>query len=130
MLPKIIFLALSSLININNSFQGQWVWVENSSSKSFNLELTVIETNITGQHCVIAMNGNRIDCIDSTIDDSVSINGVTSGNKATITFKSSYSNEIGEAELTLLSNGDLKWFITKEPTEQVYFPKNAIMKKK
>lgn len=128
----IIIISFLGLINSNtfdinnNSFEGKWKWNKNNDYSTFDLELKIINNEIKGEHCIVSMNGRRIDCTDQ---DKYSIKGTLNGNIANITYTSYYSNTSGKATLELLNDGTLKWKITKEARGQTFFPIKAILVK-
>ncbi len=122
----ILFLILNILtcflkVNAQNDFTGNW----NSSSSDFTLSIKQIKNKITGSHCSILQNGNRIDCAT----DERTIRGTIHGDSILVVFKSTYSMKSGTAVIKRINDAQIKWEITKKPVGEFYIPTTAILKK-
>ena len=106
---------------------GNWEWEKNEPLSTFNLELYQLQNRVSGQHCISALSGRKSDCI---IDEGeVSIVGTVSGNILTTTFKGSFSDAEGLAEIKYINMTQIEWRVIKEISGENYFPKTAILKR-
>jgi hypothetical protein len=111
----------SSNVNLTGKWSYEW------STGDFDLTLKQKGSTISGYHCGVMYNGNRIDCFDDTTD--VSIKGRVKDNVAFVTFHSFYSDSIGEAKIILLSPLRIEWVITKAPGGDYFVPNKAFLKR-
>lgn len=110
----------------STDFGGKWTSVD---EKIF-LDLDLFQTGeeIEGYHCSVTKHAQRIDCRLESDDLGFSIEGSVKGNKADVTFFSTYCNEYGKAKI--VKCGDyLYWEVTEFPEGEFYLPLNAILKR-
>jgi hypothetical protein len=119
----LLFLIFSfAICSAQQDFRGTWQWKSNSSV--FTLKLTQKQDSLSGQHCCVAQNGNKIDC---SIKNEITIHGFVKNDSAFITFKSTYCRKTGKAILNKTTPGEIQWRITKEPKGEYYLPKAVLM---
>jgi hypothetical protein len=107
-------------------FEGKWVSVDENIS----LDLDLFQTGeeIEGYHCSVTKHAQRIDCRLESDYMGFSIEGVVNGNKADVTFFSTYCNEYGKAKI--VKCGDyLCWEVTEFPDGEFWLPLTAILKR-
>jgi hypothetical protein len=121
----------TSLTNPNPSSQatltGTWYW--KSTNTDSNTEFYLVQTGneVTGKHCSSFMNGSKLDCADSSGEDSITLNLVAE-NVYEGTIKSGYSEAIINVRLTLNPNDDTVYIKQlSQPSEEYYLPNNVFM---
>ena len=75
---------------------GNWSWATKNST--FDLTLNQSNNCVTGNYCAVANNGNKIDCYVNK-NDSCSLYGCLSNNKANLVFTSCYVGAKGLANI-------------------------------
>jgi hypothetical protein len=109
-------------------FDGKWEQYTVASSGTFSMSLTQTRSGIIGQYCVIAKNGNKIDC-DPV--NNPNITGVVNGHSgiANLTFSSFFGAASGKATIARRNN-QLIWHVVELPQGgNSYAPLNAILHK-
>ncbi len=99
------------------SLDGHWV----DSATGFTLDLYQDWKQIYGQHEVVAQNGNKIDSLEA------SINGWLTGKVVSVQFKSSFTDQPGNAEITYIDVNTIQWKITATPAGEFYLPPEAML---
>ena len=99
------------------SLDGQW----EDTAANFTLNLYQDWKNITGSHIVVAQEGKKIDSLD------ISINGSLKGKVAEIQFQSSFTGDIGTAQITYLDVNTIQWKIITPPAGEYYLPAEATL---
>ena len=117
-------LCVSAYAQEPANFRGVWD-MEETGGLSFGLELSQDGNELSGHHCGITDNADRVDC-SLAGEDAPSITGSIQGNVAKVRFTSAYSGQIGMAKLTL-SNDSLLWEITAYPNGEYYLPDQAVL---
>lgn len=102
------------------SLDGHW----QDSSTGFSLDLTQEWKIINGKHEVVAQDGNKIDSLDQ------SITGTTNSSGAVVTFQSSFTDQSGTAEITVVDANTIQWKITQAPEGEYYLPAEATLVRK
>lgn len=102
------------------SLDGHW----EDAAASFSLDLYQDWKNIYGHHSAVAQNGNKVDSLD------VSINGMLKGKVATVQFQSSFTSDIGTAEITYIDVNTIQWKIIDPPDGEYYLPAEATLTRK
>ncbi len=102
------------------SLDGHW----EDAVTGFSLDLTQEWKNISGGHTMVAQNGAKIDSLED------SIQGKINGKVADVTFKSSFSNSTGEAEITSVDANTITWKILTPPDGEYYLPAEATLTRK
>ena len=132
----IIVLSLMCITGIyaQQNFSGYWMRITDTSQ--FNIDVTQIGDSIKGGICAVIHNGDFIDCYMNEITDEdildgmspYSIKGTVSGNIAIVDFFSSYAWGWGKATITKISDTQIKWEITVEPSEGTCFiPSESVL---
>jgi hypothetical protein len=123
----IFLLLLSSPSYADDGFGGKW----SSVSDTISLDLTLSQNgdSITGYHCSVTANANRIDCSTDGNVFGITLRGTIKGNSINVTFMSTYSMKTGEAVITKKGKY-LIWKITKAPDGEFYIPMEATLIKK
>lgn len=106
---------------------GTWYW--KSTNTDSNTEFYLVQTGneVTGKHCSSFMNGSKLDCADSSGEDSITLNLVAE-NVYEGTIKSGYSEAIINVRLTLNPNDDTVYIKQlSQPSEEYYLPNNVFM---
>lgn len=103
MIKLIILLVVCSSAMVNTcaqqNFTGVWRWT--STNATFDLTISQMSNIITGNHCAVFNNGDKIDCAESDI---TSLNGFIQGDSIVLTFKSAFSLENGNAFVKKINN--------------------------
>ncbi len=102
------------------SLDGHW----QDSTTGFSLDLAQEWKIITGKHEVVAQSGNKIDSLDQ------SITGTTNASGAVVTFQSSFTDQSGTAEITVVDTNTIQWKITQAPEGEYYLPAGATLVRK
>jgi hypothetical protein len=121
----IVFLSALVPFQVAN-LQGSWKSTTDNSE--FILYLDQPSNNLTGSHCSVQQNGNRIDC---RLDDTdLSISGrVNDATTVTVTFKSFSGGATGKATIKKVTPTTIEWTIIKKPQGEFYIPMNAVLTK-
>ena len=129
----LLFFLLNLFLHVNaypNSdftyFQSKWTSVDDDIS----LDLDLFQTGdeLTGYHCSVTKNAQRIDCALESDDMGYSIEGFIKGNQADITFLSTYCMKYGKAKIVM--HGDyLYWKVTEFPDGEFWLPLSALLKR-
>jgi hypothetical protein len=106
------------------NFNGTWNW--SSTTANFTVVISQVNNTVTGNHCSVSSNGERIDCAESTES---SINGTVQGNSLIVTFTSSFSLEKGIAIIRWIDNSSIEWEITQKPKGDYFIPNKVILTK-
>ena len=120
-----VFLMWSFLASGQSNFNGEW----NLSTKSSDFSLTLNQTNsksITGQHCSVMYNGDRIDC---ATDGEKTISGTIQGDSIIVTFMSEYSMTKGKAVIKKVNDKQISWRVIQSPKGIYYIPDEVILTK-
>ncbi|KOF03865.1 hypothetical protein OB69_04750 [Roseivirga seohaensis subsp. aquiponti] len=115
---------------VQNNYSGQWEWIKNDDTSTFNLELNELNTFVTGTHCISALNGNKSDCVGIIDEDEISIKGSITNNVLKVTFKGSFADGEGQAEIRFISADKIEWKVTKKIAGENYFPQQATLVKR
>ena len=99
------------------SLDGHW---ENADT-GFSLDLYQDWKTIYGTHAVVAQGGNKIDSLE------LSINGNLQGQVATVQFQSSFTDQLGTAQITCVDVNTILWKIIDPPTGEFYLPAEAVL---
>ncbi len=118
--PGLFLFATTSVSN----FAGTWSY--STATTEFQLVLSQNKDNVTGGHCSVQRNGNRIDCgVDNTEQ---SISGIAnSSDSVVVNFKSFTSGSKGRAVIKKISPTTIDWKITQKPEGIFYVPVHAVM---
>lgn len=103
-------------------FSGVWHW--SASGATFTLNLIQKNDSLSGYHCAVAQNGNRIDCQPN---HETTIQGMILRDSAIVTFKSLYSRKYGTAIIRKTESGSLFWKISIPPSDQYFLPDSVIL---
>lgn len=120
-----LVITTSVKTNAQQNFAGNWHW--ETENATFDLKITQSNNMITGVHCAVLNNGDKIDCSEAS---TVSFNGVVQGDSIIVTFKSAYSFENGNAVIKKINWETIEWKITKFPSGEFYIPKVALLEKR
>jgi hypothetical protein len=101
-------------------FTGHWEGL----ASAFSLDLIQNGEKLQGRHSAIAQQGAKIDSLEN------SIGGTIQGNKAVIHFQSSFTSNIGIAEITFVDANTIFWKVTSAPDGENYFPQETTLAKK
>lgn len=99
------------------SLDGHW----EDAANNFSLDLYQEWKHIYGHHTVVAQDGNKIDTLD------VSIDGNLQGEVATVQFQSSFTQDVGVAEITYIDVNTIHWKIITPPEGEYYLPAEATL---
>jgi hypothetical protein len=102
------------------SLDGHW----EDTSTGLSLDLYQDWKNIYGHHLIVAQDGAKIDTLD------VSIDGSLQGQAAIVEFKSSFTNDTGEAQITYIDVNTITWKIITPPEGEYYLPAEATLTRK
>jgi len=132
-LMSFLFIIIITLLQNNlystsyrTDFNGKWTSVDDDIS----LDLDLFQTGdeLTGYHCSVTKNAQRIDCALESDSMGFSIEGLVKGNAAEVTFFSTYCNEYGKARI--VKCGDyLFWEVTEFPNGEFCIPLTAILER-
>ncbi|MFT7380209.1 MAG: hypothetical protein ACI9Z3_000082 [Roseivirga sp.] len=111
------------------SFEGEWEWEKNDDQGTFNLSLNQNLNEVAGQHSISAQSGRKSDCAGIFDENEVSVKGKAFGNLLTVTFKGSFSDAEGLAEIKYINTTQIEWKVIKEISGENYFPKKAVLKR-
>ena len=131
----VMALLISYVIGIYAQQDFSDYWTRNTESSSFTLNITQIGDSIKGSICAVIHNGDFIDCAAGEEDEGfISVKGTVSGNIATVDFFSSYASgwgintAWGKATITKISDTQIKWEITVEPSGGTCFiPSESVL---
>ncbi len=127
-LSSVFIICIFSFLYFETTdFSGNWHF--EGVQTDFSLSLTQQSTAITGRHCSILYSGTKIDC---SVDDSdpATITGTASeADSVNLIFKTTVSDNPGQATIKRISATQIKWTITKEPEGEFFIPSNAILTK-
>lgn len=99
------------------SLDGHW----EDATTNFGLDLYQEWKSIYGRHTVVAQGGNKIDALER------SLNGMLQGKVATVQFQSSFTTDIGTAQITYLDANTIQWKIIDPPDGEYYLPMEATL---
>jgi len=102
------------------SLDGHW----EDPTTGFTLDLYQDWKTIYGMHTMMADGGNKTDSLDT------SINGKLHGNVADVQFQSSFTSDVGTAQLTYLDVSTMEWKIIDPPDGEYYLPAEATLIRK
>ncbi len=102
------------------SLDGRW----EDAATGFGLDLRQEWKAISGGHTMVAQGGNKIDALER------SLNGLLQGKEVTVQFQSSFTTDIGAAQITYLDASTLQWKITDPPDGEYYLPLEATLTRK
>lgn len=102
------------------SLDGHWEDV----ATGFSLDLYQDWKNIYGRHLIVAQGGDKIDALDA------SINGSLQGQTANVQFKSSFTDDVGTAQITYVDVNTIVWKIVAPPDGEYYLPAEATLTRK
>lgn len=108
------------------NFSGKWH--AETSSMSFDLSIYQKENVLSGSHCSVMNNGDKIDCVITESD--LSLSGIV-GDSLTllVTFKSQASLKTGTAKISKLDDTTIRWRIINKPNGVFYIPEEITLKK-
>ena len=125
LLTIVFFMAIAITTQAATNITGTWRWSNSDTSSVFTLILNQNVDSINGYHSIVAHNGLKID----DEQDIYSIKGVRNGDVFNVTFKSSFTDNLGNATIIVIGNKSIQWTITKVPDGECYFPANVILTK-
>lgn len=102
------------------SLAGHW----EDAATNFNLDLNQEWKIVYGRHTMVAQGGNKIDALET------SLNGMLQGKVATVQFQSSFTTDIGTAQITYLDANTIQWKIIDPPEGEFYLPLEATLTRK
>jgi hypothetical protein len=102
------------------SLDGHW----EDAASGFSLDLNQDWKNIYGHHTAVVQGGNKIDSLDA------SINGSIQGEGAVVQFQSSFTDSLGEAQITVIDPNTMSWKIITPPDGEYYLPAEATLVRK
>jgi len=105
----------------NVNMAGQW----EDTQSGFILDLVQTAADIVGRHVVVAQQGNKIDALDGN-----TIHGTLQGNVATVQFQSSFTQDVGTAQITYVDSDTITWKIIIAPGGEYYLPAEATLVRK
>ncbi len=73
---------------------------------------------------MVAQGGNKIDALET------SLNGTLQGQVAMVEFQSSFTTDIGTAQITYLDANTIQWKIIDPPEGEYYLPMEATLTRK
>lgn len=111
-------------------YAGIWELVKEDSTSTFNLELKQLNLSVTGTHCISTLNGNKSDCVGIIDEDEISIKGSITNSVLKVTFKGSFADGEGQAEIRFISADKIEWKVTKKIAGENYFPQQATLVKR
>lgn len=121
----IILVAFASNEVIPN-FSGKWH--AEASSISFDLSIYQKGNSLSGFHCSVMNNGDKIDCVFDETD--LSLSGIV-GDSLTVlvTFKSQASLKTGTAKISKLNDTTIRWRIIRKPNGLFHIPEEITLKR-
>ncbi len=102
------------------SLDGHW----EDAADNFSLDLNQEWKHIYGHHTVVAQGGNKIDALD------VSIDGMLQDRVVTVQFQSSFTQDVGTAQITYIDVHTITWKIIDPPEGEYYLPAEATLTRK
>ena len=105
--------------------ESSWRWESPSGKNTFSLDLLTDGTTITGTHCGVFNNGEKIDCANDNDTNTVQLNEVST-NVFEGTIKSTYSETFIPVRLTF-SNNTVNLTITSPSNEDYFIPNNITL---
>ncbi len=99
------------------SLDGHW----EDAAQNFSLDLYQDWKNIWGKHIVVAQGGAKIDTRD------ISISGLLQGQVVNLQFKSGFSENVGQAQITYIDVNTIQWKIITPPEGEYYLPAEATL---
>lgn len=107
---------------------GSWSWNSDDGEANYNLELKKENNKVTGTHCGIFHNGNRIDCTEGTESElSVKVIKITE-DVFEGSIKSGYSQTTGKIRLEYNpEEKSLRFQLIEEPSGIFYLPKEVVL---
>jgi hypothetical protein len=128
---KAFILLLVTLLSIEAKAQNQLLtgsWTASGPDWVFDLTIIHEGTKVSGNHCSVTRNGNRIDC--SNDDADMSFTGTSNTTPVvTVTFKSHYSASQGKATIKRINDSTIEWRIIQEPKGEYHLPAFATLSK-
>jgi len=109
--------ATTPTITATIDFTGYW----EDAASAFSLDLTQNGEHLQGSHVVVAQQGNKIDSLDN------SIQGNVQGNTAVVQFQSSFTTNIGTAQITFIDTNTIFWEVTNPPGGEYYLPNESTL---
>lgn len=108
------------------NFSGKWH--AETSSMSFDLSIYQKENVLSGPHCSVMNNGDKIDCV--VTENDLSLSGIV-GDSLTVlvTFKSQASLKTGTAKISKLDDNTILWRIINKPNGVFHIPEEITLKK-
>lgn len=124
---SILIVAVSAFGTLQTAnFQG--TWKSTTARSEFTLSLKQLSSELTGSHCSVQLDGNRIDC--GPDDSDVSITGaVNDPAVVTVSFKSFSGGSAGKATIKKLTSTTVEWTIIQKPRGEFYIPSHAVLTK-
>ena len=127
----VFFLSCTSDIHSQSdtcSLCGNWKWEKNNDLTYFTLKIKLKKGILFGRHCYVLNKGDKVDCASMPPDTTFSINKYDFSNTLKVKVKSIFSEDYGEASITLVGE-KLYWELLKKPTGEYYFPDKATLVK-
>jgi len=126
-----IFCILSLLVafkSTNNIADFSGKWHMETSNSSFDLNLTQSNTTLSGSHCSVQMNGDKVDCVLDDTDVSLSGN-IDNSSVVVVTFTSQISQKTGTAKITKINDTSIEWEIITKPKGEYQIPNHTTLTK-
>jgi hypothetical protein len=105
------------------------IWECSTNSSQFTLYLNQSGSTLSGSHCSVFQNGQKIDCRLDNADLSIQPTDVGTNNLITVNFKSYFKNLSGKATIKKISDTEIEWTITEKPAGEYYIPNSATLTK-
>lgn len=102
------------------SLAGRW----EDAATNLNLDLRQEWKSVYGGHTMVAQGGNKIDALEA------SLNGTLQGKVVTVQFQSSFTTDVGTAQITYLDANTIQWTIIDPPDDEYYLPMEATLTRK
>ncbi|HUS00806.1 MAG TPA: hypothetical protein VMY77_03725 [Chitinophagaceae bacterium] len=126
-LGMIVIILFTGFSFQTTEFNG--IWECSSTASQFTLYLSQNGTTLSGSHCSVFQNGEKIDCRIDPTDLSIQATDVGTSNTVTVNFKSYFKNLSGKATLKKISETQIEWTITEKPQGEYYIPNTATLTK-
>ena len=117
----------NQIASSQTTLNGTWYWKSTTSDSNTELYLIQNGNEVSGRHCSSFMGGLKIDCVDNSADDSITLHMV-SENVFEGIIKSGFSGAVISIRITLDPNEETV-FLTQlsEPNEEYYLPNNVTL---
>lgn len=125
-LMVVLVFCITNLLKVNAQQDFTGVWSLSTEISEFSISINQVNNVITGNHCSISNNGEKIDCAEAT---ETTLVGLVVGDSITLTFDSSFSLEKGTANIKKINSSTIEWKIITKPKGDFYIPMCAILTK-